>query len=230
MPYEHIFFDLDRTLWDFESNSHQTLVELFDKYKLKEKGIASVDEFILLYYKINDQLWDEYRKETIDKTTLRYQRFHKAFLRYEINDEDLTKKFGDDYVYLSPLKTGLFPNTLEVLDYLKSKYRLHIITNGFEEVQHIKLKNSGIEHYFSEIITSERAGYKKPDKRIFDYSLSLTNASVSSSIMIGDSIEADIVGARNCGIHQVFFNTCNAKHNENVTYEISHLKQLFNFL
>lgn len=230
MQYEHIFFDLDRTLWDFETNSYQTLIELSEKYKLKEKGISDLEKFISDYYKINDLLWEEYRNGTVDKTTLRYQRFHRAFVQYEIDDVNLTTQFGDDYVYLSPLKTNLFPDTVEVLDYLSSKYKLHIITNGFEEVQHVKLKNSKIKHFFSEIITSERAGYKKPDARIFDYSFSLTNSNATNSIMIGDSIEADIIGARNCGMHQVFFNNHNYEHQEDITFEIKNLKELFSFL
>jgi putative hydrolase of the HAD superfamily len=228
--YKHVFFDLDRTLWDFETNSYETLCELIEKYKLKEKGIVSIDNFIADYYKINDTLWDEYRKGTVDKETLRYQRFHKAFLKYGIEDEELTVNFGNDYVYLSPLKTNLFSHTIEVLEYLKPKYELHIITNGFEEVQHIKMKNSGIENYFSEIITSERAGFKKPDKRIFDFSMQLTNAFPAHSLMIGDSLEADIIGAKNAGLHQVFFNNHNQTHQEDVTYEIKSLKELFNFL
>jgi len=228
--YKHIFFDLDRTLWDFETNSYQTLSELIDKYKLKERGVRSVDNFIADYYKINDDLWSDYRNGLIDKETLRYQRFHKAFSLYEINDEELTVNFGNDYVFLSPLKTNLFSYTVEILEYLKPKYELHIITNGFEEVQHIKMKNSGIENYFSEIITSERAGFKKPDKRIFDFSMQLTNALPRHSLMIGDSLEADIIGAKNAGLHQVFFNSHNQQHNEEVTYEIKELKELLNFL
>lgn len=230
MPYEHIFFDLDRTLWDFETNSYETLVELVEKYNLAEKGITVVDEFIESYYKINNKLWDDYRDGVIDKETLRYQRFRQAFSGYAIHDEELTVNFGNDYVYLSPLKTNLLPHTKEILDYLSSKYELHIITNGFEEVQHVKMKNSGIDHYFSEIITSERAGFKKPDKRIFDFSMSITRAIPDNSIMIGDNLEADIIGAKNAGIHQVFFNNQGQLHNEDVTYEIKELKELSNFL
>ncbi len=224
--YQHVFFDLDRTLWDFETNSHETLIELIDKYKLIEKGISSPTTFINEYYVINDVLWEEYRQGKIDKELLRFERFKRALDKYEIFDRKLIEDFGNDYVYLSPLKTNLLPHTEEILDYLRSKYELHIITNGFEEVQHIKLKNSGIDHYFSEIITSERAGYKKPDKRIFDFSVSLADTHVEKSIMIGDSLDADILGAKNAGIDQVFFNPNKEEHSEDITYEISSLKEL----
>jgi len=224
--YQHVFFDLDRTLWDFEINSHETLIELIDKYKLVEKGINSSNTFIEEYYKINDQLWEEYRQGTINQETLRFERFNRALLKYEITDLELIKNIGNDYVYLSPLKTNLVPHTIEILDYLKSKYDLHIITNGFEEVQHIKLSNSGISNYFSEIITSERAGFKKPDKRIFDYSLSATNSTREKSIMIGDCINADILGAKNAGIHQIYFNPNDNSHQEEITHEINSLIEL----
>ena len=228
--YQHIFFDLDRTLWDFETNSHETLIELIDKYKLVEKGISSPITFINEYYTINDLLWEEYRQGKIDKEHLRFERFKRALDKYEIVDRKLIEDFGNDYVYLSPLKTNLLPHTEEILDYLKSKYVLHIITNGFEEVQHIKLKNSGIDHYFSEIITSERAGYKKPDKRIFDFSVSLADTQVEKSIMIGDSLDADILGAKNAGMHQIFFNPNEEDHSEEITHEISSLKELRDLL
>ena len=228
--YKHVFFDLDRTLWDFETNSFETLSELAHKYKISERGVVSLDEFISRYVKINEVMWDKYRKGLIDKNTLRYQRFHEIFENYGITDRKLIENFGNDYLSVSPLKTKLFPHCVEVLHYLNQKYSLHIITNGFEEVQHIKIKNCGIGHYFEHIITSERSGFKKPDLRIFQYSMDVVNAKTSNSIMIGDSLEADIVGARNAGIHQVFFNPCGDVHTEEVTYEIKSLKELTNFL
>ena len=230
MPYEHIFFDLDRTLWDFETNSYETLSELAIKYKLSEKGIDSIDEFIATYIQINERMWDEYRKGLIDKNTLRYGRFHETLGKYKITDRDLSENFGNDYISISPLKTNMFPHTIEVLQYLNEKYSLHIITNGFEEVQHIKIKNCGIKHYFDQIITSERAGFKKPDIRIFQYSLDIVNAKPSDSLMIGDSLEADIAGARNAGLHQIYFNPQGDKHDEDITCEIKSLKELLTFL
>ena len=228
--YKHIFFDLDQTLWDFETNSRETLIELANKYKLVEKGVDSIDEFIVQYIDINKQMWEDYGKGLIDKTTLRYNRFHRALGCYNIYDKNLTENIGNDYIAISPLKTNMFPHSIEVLQYLSNKYSLHIITNGFEEVQHIKIKNCGIEHYFDQIITSERSGFKKPDVRIFQYSLDEVNAIAATSLMIGDSLEADIIGARNAGIHQVYFNPSENKHEEDITYEIKSLRELISFL
>lgn len=230
MRYEHIFFDLDRTLWDFETNSYETLSELSIKHKLLDKGITSVDDFINHYLQINEQMWDDYRKGLIDKHTLRYQRFQNTLLKFKIDDSALSEAIGNDYVAYSPLKTNLFPYTIEVLKYLNEKYHLHIITNGFEEVQHIKIKNCRIEKYFKHIITSERAGFKKPDVRIFQYAMNLANTNSTYCLMIGDSLEADIIGARDCGMHQVFFNPKAEKHLEEITYEIRNLNALMDFL
>lgn len=228
--YKHIFFDLDRTLWDFETNSHETILELASKYKLSEIGIDSIDEFISGYLHINERMWDEYRKGIIDKHQLRYDRFHEALGRYKINDRTLSENIANDYISFSPLKKNLFPYTIEVLQYLKNKYSLHIITNGFEEVQHIKIKNCGIEHFFDQVITSERSGFKKPDVRIFEFSLNLVNTTSANSLMIGDCLDADIMGARNAGLHQVYFNPCGDKHQQDVMYEIKSLKELLTIL
>jgi putative hydrolase of the HAD superfamily len=228
--YKHIFFDLDQTLWDFETNSRETLLEIADKHQLTEKGIDSIDEFIGHYIHINKRMWEEYGKGLIDKNTLRYGRFHEALGKYDIDDRNLSENIANDYISVSPLKTNMFPHSIEVLEYLNKKYSLHIITNGFEEVQHIKIKNCRIDHYFDQIFTSERAGFKKPDLRIFQYSMETVKASPATSLMIGDSLEADIIGARGAGIHQVYFNPSGNIHQEDITFEIKCLKELIAFL
>ncbi len=228
--YKHIFFDLDKTLWDIERNSRETLLELSVKYDLTGRGITSVDEFIVEYNKINDQLWLEYANNKIDRNTLRFDRFRKAFALYEIADEELSVAFGNDYTGIAPLKNNLLPYAIEILDYLSPKYHLHIITNGFEEVQFVKLTNSKLISYFKEIITSEKAGFKKPDSRIFEFSMSLAGADTHNSLMIGDSLEADIIGARSAGIDQVFFNPGKVAHSEKVTHEIANLEELLKLL
>lgn len=228
--YKHIFFDLDQTIWDFESNSRETLMELSIKYDFAAKGITSVDHFLEEYFPINERLWDDYRKGLVDKHTLRYGRFEETLKKFHIDDKVLAGNVANDYTSMAPLKTNMFPNTLEVLDYLKQKYALHIITNGFEEVQYIKIKNCRIDHYFDQVITSERAGFKKPDVRIFEYSMNITKSMAANSLMIGDNMEADIIGARNAGIHQVYFNPSGQKHSESITYEIRNLKELMSLL
>ena len=230
MQYEHIFFDLDHTLWDTDKNSHQTISELFIKHNLQQKGIDSLDEFIKKYTFIINRMWDEYRNGVINKHALRYNRFEETFSKFDINDRSLAESFSDDFANIAPYKTNLLPHANEVLDYLHSKYSLHIITNGFEEVQHIKIKYSGLEKYFLNTITSEAAGYKKPDVRIFQYSLELTNANSRNSLMIGDNLEADIIGARNAGMSQLFYNHQNEKHSEEITFEIKSLKEIFDLL
>lgn len=203
---KHIFFDLDKTLWDFDTNSSLALKELYHKYELASKGIPSIEEMIDIYDKINQKLWSQYAKNIISKETLRTQRFNETFEYFGLYNYELAFQFGLDYIKVSPQKNILYPNTIETLNYLKYKYQLHIITNGFEEVQFIKLKSSGILHFFNEIITSEKAGAKKPDKAIFEFALNEANTSPEYSIMIGDDLDADIKGALNSNIRAIYFN------------------------
>ncbi|MCE3279425.1 MAG: superfamily [Bacteroidetes bacterium] len=228
--YKHIFFDLDHTLWDMNSNSYVTICELAMKYKLAERGITSIDDFFCKYKVINDQLWLDYSRDLIDRNVLRSERFKRAFSLFGIIDDQLAEEFGDDYVSHAPKKSNLMPHSIDVLDYLSSKYQLHIITNGFEEVQHVKIENSNLKKYFSNVITSDKACFKKPHKGIFEYSINLTAAEYKNSIMIGDSLEADIIGARDCGMDQVFYNPEKISHEEKVTHEISCLTELKNIL
>ncbi len=226
MKYHHVFFDLDRTLWDLETNSLNTLKAMYEKYKLKEKGLNEFETFIKEYKKINHQLWDQYRKGQVSKTFLRDERFSRTLEIFGIKDKELAANLGRDYIHYSPRQTRLFPNTIEILDYLKNNYRLHIITNGFEEVQDTKMKHSGLRNYFDQIITSERAGSKKPNKEIFKYAIEATNANIEESIMIGDDPEVDIKGAADYGMDQVFFNPLNHAINFTPTYTIQDLIEL----
>jgi putative hydrolase of the HAD superfamily len=225
--YKHIFFDLDHTLWDFDRNSKEVLHELFEKHELGGKGI-SAEEFITHYIRVNHEMWKLYHLNKIDRDTLRTIRFQKTFTHFKINDQKIMDAFPDDYLQLLPSKKHLFPQATEVLSYLKKKYELHLITNGFEQVQFAKLNGSGLTHYFKEIIISEKTGYKKPDKEIFLHALQVTSAKINESIMIGDDIEADIKGAINSGLDVIYFNPHKNLHNENVTHEINSLEELKN--
>ena len=226
LRYRHIFFDLDRTLWDFEANALLTLQELFAKHRLEARGVRSFDDFLERYKQINIEMWNQYGKGTITKEMLRFDRFHRVLVEHGVDDIELSRTFGDDYVYSSPSKTALFPFTVETLTYLSSKYGLYILTNGFEESQHLKLDSAKIRHHFKEVITSERAGYTKPDTRMFEYALDLAKAGPDEVLMIGDALDIDIEGARNAGIDQVYFNPGKLPHSEEVTYEISCLSEL----
>jgi putative hydrolase of the HAD superfamily len=224
--YRHLFFDLDRTLWDMERNARETLGELFFKYELDKRGIPSANEFIFHYNQYNDLLWDRYRRKIIDKATLRALRFKQTLAHLGVHDARLAEQFENEYISEAPKKKNLIPGAMEMLDALKDDFKIHIITNGFPEVQHHKISHSGLEKYFEVIITSEGCGYTKPDKRIFSHALKKSGGKKEESLMIGDDLEVDIVGARNAGWDQVFFNPNKGNHAEKVTHEISEMMEL----
>lgn len=224
--YRHIFFDLDNTLWDFESNSSEMLTELFHRYELQSLGIPSPEFFIEKYKQRNEMMWEQYRLGKIGKETLRNERFRYAFWDMGIDDNLVPAGLAEEYVVQSPKKNRLFPYTVSVLDYLSQKYKLHIITNGFAEAQYVKLKSSAIDHLFDEVIISEHTGYKKPDINIFLHAMRLATAVAEECLMVGDGLEVDILGARNAGWDTVFFNPGKKVHDSEVTYEISCLSEL----
>ena len=198
-----VFFDFDHTLWDFDRNSELAFAHIF----LKNRIAVDVKDFLKVYLPINFQYWKYYREGKVTKEKLRYGRLHKSFsqLGYAI-DDGLIGRLSDDYIFHLPDNNHLFDGTLELLQKLDQKYNLHIITNGFEEVQALKLKKSGIAPFFKTVTTSEAVGVKKPDRRIFDHALKLACASAPQSIMVGDTYEADIIGARGVGMETICFN------------------------
>ena len=224
MKYDkkHIFFDLDHTLWDFEKNSALAFRHVFDKYDIA----IPHDKFIEVYVPINAKYWKLYRDEKITQQELRYGRLSETFqiIGYNV-DEELVHTLSAEYVNHLPHFNHLYEGAIEILEYLSPKYSLHIITNGFQEVQAGKLKNSKIEHYFSTITNSEMAGCKKPNPNIFEYALKAANAERDKSIMIGDCIEADVQGALNCGLDAIYFNEHKLDAHESIT-QISHLLEL----
>lgn len=225
--YKHIFFDLDRTLWDFEKNSHEVLNDLYFKYNLLSRGIVSVEDFIKRYKVNNEKLWDLYRQNKIEKEKLRDERFRVTLEEYNIHDDKLASQIGLDYIEQCPLKTNLFPFVHSTLSFLKDRYELHIITNGFEEVQFKKLKNNNLLDYFNQVITSEQVGYKKPRKEIFNYSMKKIFARPSDCLMVGDDLVADIHGSREFGMDQIYFNPYSVPHSDtNITHEIKCLSEI----
>tara|TARA_B110000967_G_C18842273_1_gene540034 strand:+ start:695 stop:1390 length:696 start_codon:yes stop_codon:yes gene_type:complete len=225
MKYKHIFFDLDHTLWDFNKNAHETLTELYRDLKLSSY-FPSFSVFYSKYIEINDELWDLYRDNKISKESLRTVRFENTFKFFGIDNFELAQTLGNEYVRIGPYKSNLFEDCHEVLTKLKSNYKLHIITNGFEEVQSIKMKSANLNQYFDQIITSEKAGVTKPHAQIFEYALAAAKAMASQSVMVGDNFEVDCIGAEKSGFTSVFFNPQNLKQNKKVSYEITHLKEL----
>lgn len=203
MEINHVFFDLDHTLWDFETNSDKAFIEIFEHHNMLDYS----SKFLNYYRPINQEYWRLYRHEKVTKDQLRYGRLKDTFnkIKLEVVDE-LINQLAIDYIDALPNYNDLFDGAIEILDYLRPKYELHIITNGFNEVQYRKMKASGLAPYFDKIITSEDAGVKKPNPIIFDYALNHTKAQKSNSIMIGDNWEADVMGAINFGLDAIYFN------------------------
>lgn len=228
--YKHIFFDLDHTLWDFERNAEETKREMFETLNLKEYGIESYEAFREKYVDINKALWALYRENRIGKEDLNFRRFYDTLLLFGIDDCSLGKAMAHAFIEGIISKTYLFPFTRELLVYLYPRYPLHIITNGFEEVQYGKLKNSGLGAYFTRIITSEAAGSKKPDPAIFNYALKQAGAMASESLMIGDDLDVDMAGARQVGIDQLYVNHDRKTHNQAVTIEVFALDEIMKIL
>ncbi len=227
--YKHLFFDIDRTLWDYETNARETMTEIFAKHNL-EKYNFNFEQFYSTFNHYNELLWTKFRNGKIKKIILRDRRFYLALKKLGIDNNDLALKLSSDYIEISPSKTGLFPEVIETLNYLKPKYNLHVITNGFNEVQFKKLKNCGIEHFFEKIVTSDNAKSQKPNMKIFEYALTSVNAKKNESLMIGDDFKIDILGAKNYGFDQVYFNPLKKKHTLKPTYEIFSIKMLKDFL
>lgn len=227
MKYKHIFFDLDHTIWDFETNSALTLKAMYHEFDLPSHGVGPFEEFHAIYREHNHRLWDRYSKGFIKQDELRWKRMWHTLLDYKMGDEKFAKTISIRYLEVLPSQKELFPYTKEILQYLLDKnYLLHIISNGFEEVQHHKLNNSGLKKYFTEIITSEGCNYVKPQKEIFEYAMNKAGASLKESIMIGDNEEADILGAVNTGMDSVYVNHINEEKDSQATYTIYHLKEL----
>ena len=227
MQYNHLFFDLDHTLWDFEANSRQTLEELYHSLNLKERGIHDFDLFHKNYIVHNDKLWERYRNGFIKVDELRWKRMWLTLLDFKIGDEPLARKMDTLFLDALPTRRLLFPHTLDILDYLTGKgYRLHLITNGFEKTQHSKLEHAGLTKYFTEVITSEGSNSLKPHKEIFEYAFQKAGAGKSESIMLGDNVEVDIQGAINAGIDQVYVNHLDLAPSIRPTYTVRSLKEL----
>lgn len=223
---KHIFFDLDHTIWDFDRNAEETLLELYDSYQLKSLGVQCAKEFIANYTENNHKLWAQYHLGQITKDHLRSERFSSTFIQMGVSPSQIPHQFEEDYVQLSPKKTNLFDGAEKVLSYLQKKYQLHIISNGFKETTLTKMELSALNPYFKNVIISEDVGVNKPDKAIFEFALNKAGAQVHESIMIGDSLEADIRGAQNFGMKAIFFNPQKTKKPVDVNWEINHLEEL----
>ena len=227
MEIKHIFFDLDHTLWDFEKNSNLTFEQLFRRHNIA----LALEDFLVVYAPINFAYWKKYREEKVSKEALRYGRLKDAFdaLDFEVSDA-LIDQLAMEYIQVLPDYNHLFEGVFDLLDYLQSKYTLHIITNGFEEIQKLKLERSGIVHYFDQLITSESVGVKKPNPRVFEYALKKAGATAAESVMIGDNIEADIIGALNCGIASIHFDEAKESSGQDTYKSVTSLLEIKQYL
>jgi putative hydrolase of the HAD superfamily len=217
--YNHIFIDLDKTIWDFDANALETFKDIFSKYELSSNGVGDLDRFLEVYTRHNEMLWGLYRNNQIKKEKLNIMRFELTLNDFGIDDLVLATKIAEDYVTLSPLKTITYPGSIEALKVLSRATPLHLITNGFEEVQQKKIDQCRIRGFFTTITTSELAGVKKPDPGIFNHALSRAGAKPDESIMIGDDLKVDIEGSMNIGMDQLYFNPRKLAHNGNPTHE-----------
>lgn len=223
--YKHIFFDLDHTLWDFHTNSRDTLRELHGELRLADHGITNVEELIATYEDINEALWGRYAAGRLPKAVLRVLRFRNTLAQFGVKEEALSTRMSQEYVARSPFRTALMPGALDLLRDLRPHYGLHVITNGFEEVQHIKLEHSGIGAWVDVVMTSELAGARKPHPKIFAKALGRAGGRVEEALMVGDSRDADMLGARNSGWDHAHY----AKHepqDEEATYRLKELEDL----
>lgn len=227
--YRFIFFDLDRTLWDYETNARTAFYELIDRYRLDEIK-ERFDSFVAMFNQVNERLWEEFRERKINKNELREKRFTEVLSFFHIHDKELAYRMGEDYMKITPSKGALMPGTIETLTYLHDKYQLYIITNGFGEVQETKMKNSGLNKFFNKVITSDTIGIQKPHPAIFHHALSSIHAKKNETLMVGDDIVTDILGAKRAGIDQVLLNPSRKPHNEDITYEIWSLLELKDLL
>lgn len=228
--YCTIFFDLDHTLWDYESNSNATLTELYGAYGLREKGVEEVKPFLDQFRIVNEDLWIQFDTGKITSDIIRKERFKRVLAHFSISDDKLQQDLSVDYLDQCPRKGQLMPHAIEVLDYLSDRYRLTVITNGFDEIQQLKLAAGNLTGYFDHIVTSQKAGHRKPAREIFEFALSHHKIQCHEAIMIGDNLLTDIGGARKANIDAVFFNAEKRVHEEQLDFEINSLIELRQFL
>lgn len=225
--YKNLFFDLDHTLWDFDRNSAESIAELYDLHQLSDAGVPSAAEFSRHFIAVNRKLWADFDQNLITHSFIRERRFPMVFEALGLTDTSASVVLNDAYLNLLPQKPHLMESARDILDHLHGRYPMHIITNGFDEIQGVKMASAGITHYFKHIVTIETAGAKKPDPRMFRYAMTLSGARPETSLMIGDNYEADIRGALSVGMDTVFYNPLGeAVGTDKPTYEIRHWNEL----
>ena len=226
MNYKNLFFDLDDTIWAFSQNARDTFEEVYHTHNF-HKYFDSFDHYYALYQKRNVELWVEYGDGKITKEELNAERFYYPLSVVGIDDKYLAQQYASDFFEIIPTKSRLMPHAKEVLEYLSPKYNLYILSNGFRELQFKKMRSAGVEHFFKKVVLSEDIGVMKPWPQIFNFALSATQSEMRDSLMIGDSWDADIVGAQGVGLHQVYYNVVGrTEFPFHPTYKITDLQEL----
>lgn len=228
--YRHLFFDLDHTLWDFDNNTLDAMKDIYKIFDLSKWTYFNFDKLMVVFNEVNNYLWDKYNHGLIEQMELRNERFHIILGKLGVPDNEIPKGIGEKYIEIAPIKQKVIPFSHEVLAYLRPNYDLHIISNGFDDIQYKKLNAANIRHYFIEIITSDGSGFRKPAKEIFEYAMKKAGASKENSLMIGDNMDTDIIGAQNASMDHMYFNPNKTHHNLKVNFEINSLKQIIQIL
>ncbi len=227
--YEHIFFDLDHTLWDYDTNTSEAVFELFEYYDFKSLPVSRED-FLRQFHEANNYLWDLYNHGHIDRMYLRHNRFKMIMEKLGFDERFVPEGIGEKYLSVAPSKNGLVDGAMDILQYLASNYQMHIISNGFDDVQYRKMEASGILHFFNKIITSDNSGFRKPQKEIFHFAMSRAESTFDNSIFIGDNPTTDIAGAISAEMDVIYYNPHKDPHEFKVTYEIVSLREIRNLL
>lgn len=230
MKYTHLFFDLDHTLWDFDRASEETWRVLWAEHELDSRIPAGFDAFYPVYCAHNDRMWERFRKGQMRREELRWKRVWHSFLDFRLYDTQLANQLSGAYLALLPTQQFLMPAAKELLEHCKGRYSMHLITNGFETTQRLKLKHSGIAGYFEEIFTSERCCSIKPQPEIFHFAMRTCGTDCGRSLMIGDALEIDILGAQNAGMDTAYYNPKALPHTARPTYELRCLEELIGIL
>ena len=223
----HVFFDLDHTLWDYEKNSTETLSDLVYKFEINEQ--VSVEKFLKVYHSVNEKLWHKFNNGQVDKDHIHKYRFPQILRKLKVFVEHDPAEMSDYFISNCSIKSSLMPHALTALNYLKDKYPMAIITNGFPEAQHPKMKSSGLDKYFDKVIISEIVGWRKPQPQIFYHALKEMNAKAASTVMIGDNPKTDIRGAEEAGLNAIFYNPT-GKRKSVTEWEIQSLEELVGIL
>lgn len=230
MKYKNLFFDLDDTLWAFSANARDTFEEMYERYGL-DNFFDSFGSFYSLYQQRNRVLWEEYANGQITKEELNRQRFLYPLEAVGAGDFALAKAYSDGFFSIIPTKSRLMPHAIEVLEALAPRYNLYILSNGFRELQYRKMCSAGIDSYFKKVILSDDIGLLKPAPQLFHFALSATQSELRESLMIGDSWDADIAGARGVGMDHAFYNVSGrTEFPFKPTYLLNDLKELMQIL